>query len=83
MTGISYLVHCWLVERMAQVVTVPANYRVPELNQVMVMAGIIGFVLGYCIPTWCREAPRSRPDLRVTEPLSQLPSQESLAATSV
>jgi hypothetical protein len=84
MTSISYLVHCWLVERMAQVITVPANYRVPDLNQVMIMAGIIGFVLGYCIPTWCREAPRSRADLRASEPLSQLPSPGvTLAATSV
>jgi len=84
MTGISYLVRCWLVERTAQVVTLPANYRVPDLDQVMIMAGIIGFVLGYCIPTWCREAPRSQPEFPVSEPRGQLPSSAvTLAATSV
>jgi hypothetical protein len=84
MTGVSYLVHCWLVERLAQVVTLPANFRVPDLNQMMVMAGIIGFVLGYCIPTWCREVPRSQPELRVADPQGQLPiSGVTAAATSV
>ena len=75
MTGVSYLVHIWLLDRVQQVGSVPANYRVPELDQMMIMAGIIGFILGFCVPTWCRkfilgscmptwcrEAPRSTPE---------------------
>ena len=75
MTGVSYLVHLWLLDRVQQVGSVPAHYRVPELDQMMIMAGVIGFILGFCVPTWCRkfilgscmptwcrEAPRSTPE---------------------
>jgi hypothetical protein len=54
MTGVSYLVYLWLLDRVQQVGSLPDNYRVPELDQMMIMAGIIGFILGFCIPTWCR-----------------------------
>jgi hypothetical protein len=83
MTGVSYLVHLWLLDRVQQVGSLPANYRVPELDQMMIMACIIGFILGFCIPTWCRrfilgfcipawcrEAPRS--SLEPTEPDCQI-----------
>ena len=75
MTWRRYLVHLWLLDRVQQVGSVPAHYRVPELDQMMIMAGVIGFILGFCVPTWCRkfilgscmptwcrEAPRSSPE---------------------
>jgi hypothetical protein len=84
MAGVSYLVHCWLLERVQQVSAVPTGYRVPDLDHVMIMAGIIGFVLGFCIPTWCREAPRSRPELREPEnPINLLPSQPASPLASI
>ena len=55
MTGVSYFVHLWLLDRVQQVGSVPAHYRVPELDQMMIMAGSIGFILGFCVPTWCRK----------------------------
>ncbi|MEO8428340.1 MAG: hypothetical protein ABI651_14615 [Verrucomicrobiota bacterium] len=61
-TCVSYLVHLWLLDRVRQVGSLPVNYRVPELDQVMIMAGIVGFILGFCIPTWCRETPRTSPE---------------------
>lgn len=54
MTGVSYLVCVWLRERG----TPPPEYKIPlfEQVQVMISGGIIGFVLGFCVPTWRREA---------------------------
>jgi hypothetical protein len=68
MVGVSYLVHSWLLERATSQVlsTLPFTYRVPSVEQVIIMAGLIGFVVGFCIPTWFREAPRSRPELQET-----------------
>jgi hypothetical protein len=69
MIGVSYLVHSWLVERAPQPVlaTLPFTYRVPAMGQITIMAGLIGFVVGFCIPTWYREAPRSRPQIRESD----------------
>jgi hypothetical protein len=60
-SGVGYLVHDWLGDRLEQVSgasTLAINYHLPALAPVMTMAGAIGFVLGFCIPTWFREAPR-------------------------
>ena len=60
LAGVAYVTHLWLLERAAHAGPLVTNYRVPELARIMMTAGIIGFVLGFCIPTWFREAPRSR-----------------------
>jgi hypothetical protein len=32
--------------------------RVPPLLGVMSLSGVIGFIIGFCVPTWYRDAPR-------------------------
>ena len=55
MLGVAYLTHCWLVQR-SEVIGVVR--RVPPLASVMGMSGMVGFVIGFCIPTWYRQAQR-------------------------
>jgi hypothetical protein len=55
MLGVAYLTHSWLEQR-SEVISVVQ--RVPPLTSVMGMSGMVGFVIGFCIPTWYRQAQR-------------------------
>ena len=67
MVGVAYVTRLWLLERAEHAASLLTNYRVPDLQRVMITAGMIGCVLGFCIPTWFREAPRARLETKETE----------------
>jgi hypothetical protein len=67
MVGIAYVTHLWLLERAPYAGPLLTQYRVPDIGRMMTTAGVIGCVLGFCIPTWFREAPRSLAGLKEAE----------------
>lgn len=52
MLGVAYLTHCWLTQRSEATGAVLRS----TLTSVMGISGMVGFVIGFCIPTWYREA---------------------------
>src|SRR5262249_51516794 len=51
------LVLTWLGQ-VPQPANLPTTYHLPDPLSVLVRAALIGFVIGYKVPTWYREAPR-------------------------
>ncbi|HSF30411.1 MAG TPA: hypothetical protein VLK82_08065 [Candidatus Tectomicrobia bacterium] len=49
-----WIVHAWLTTTLLP----PA--KVPELLTVLLLSGVIGFGIGFCVPTWYQKAPRQR-----------------------
>lgn len=55
MFGVGYITYVWLLQRFYSVqATCNTNYQVPPRMTMMLMAGVVGFVLGFFIPTWYR-----------------------------
>jgi hypothetical protein len=50
------IVHPWLAQLAAS--HVGARHQPPPLGRILGLCGTVGFVIGYLIPTWYREAPR-------------------------
>jgi hypothetical protein len=59
MLGAAYVAHGWLMKRAEGLVSTAA-YSVPKLPDVLTRVGLIGFCIGFLVPTWYREAPRER-----------------------
>jgi hypothetical protein len=55
MFGASYITYAWLVQRFYAVhTTCNAQYQVPPMKTMMIMAGAVGLVLGFFVPSWYR-----------------------------
>ena len=55
MFGASYVTYAWLVQRFFAVqAKCNTQYQVPQMKTMMIMAGAVGFVLGFFIPSWYR-----------------------------
>ena len=55
MFGAAYITYAWLVQRFYAVQPLcNAKYQVPPMKTMMIMAGLVGFVLGFFIPSWYR-----------------------------
>jgi hypothetical protein len=52
------LVHWWLSDLGS---AAPGGARIPQLISLIRVTAVIGFVLGYFVPTWYRRAPDDRP----------------------
>ena len=72
MAGISYVSWLWLAERAPHAGPLVANLSVPDLTRTMTTAGIIGLVLGFWVPAWYRETPRTNDELEEVEPALNL-----------
>jgi hypothetical protein len=83
MAGVAYMTRLWLMERAEHAASLLANYRVPDLERMMTTAGIIGFILGFCIPTWFREAPRARVEAKEAEETLELVAYDASAEPSI
>jgi hypothetical protein len=40
--------------------TLPATTKVPDLRAVLLLSGVLGFGIGFYVPTWYQKAPRQR-----------------------
>jgi hypothetical protein len=83
MAGVAYVTRLWLMERAEHAASFLTNYRVPDLQRVMVTAGMIGCVLGFCIPTWFREAPRARLETKEVEGGLELAASDAAVEPSI
>ena len=83
MAAVAYVTRLWLVERLENAGPLVVQYRVPDLLRMMTTAGIIGCVLGFCIPTWFREAPRARVEVKEAEEGLDLVASEASAEPSI
>ena len=72
MAGVSYVSWLWLGERMAHAGALVANLNMPDLTRMMTTAGAIGLVLGFWIPAWYRETPRTNAELEEIEAALEL-----------
>ena len=55
----AYMTQDWLQERVT-ILGPFSDYRVPPLASVLANSAIVGFFIGFLVPTWYREAPRER-----------------------
>jgi len=69
--GALVLAHRAIYSFVAQSPASSAEHTLPPLPQILARAGIIGFVIGYLIPTWYREAPPESFPTADTESLSE------------
>jgi hypothetical protein len=80
MVGVAYLVHGWLVEVYQNAQVRPADYHVLRMVSALGTAGVVGFVIGYLVPTWYREAPRRKAELQAPK-LREVPAAVPAGAT--
>jgi hypothetical protein len=75
MFGVAYVTYRWLLQLSVSAIPINCDLKiqVPQRLTMMVMAGVVGFVIGFFIPTWYRrhqEALQEERSGKLPEPLS-------------